>query len=331
MKFRDYYEVLGIKREAKQDEIKKAFRKLAKKYHPDANPGDKKAEEKFKEINEAYEVLGNEEKRRKYDQFGSEFNFANGHDFDPSQFGFNNGKVRYEYRTSGSKGFSDFFDMFFGDGGINLDDILSSRGPTGFSSRGFSANRTGSFKQSIRGEDKEAEVKISVIDGLLGSEKHIGIETPQGKRTLSVKIPKGIQPGGKIRLTGQGGKGVNGGSDGDLFLVIRFKEDEYSLHGYDIHQKVEIMPWVAALGGELKVKTPEAMIIVNIPKGIRSGGSIRIPGKGYHNAIGGRGDLFIQVNINNPGHLSDKQLELYRELKKLDESLAATKGRINDR
>jgi curved DNA-binding protein len=317
MKYRDYYEILGVGKDATQDQIKKAYRKLAKKYHPDANPGNKKAEEKFKEISEAYEVLGNEEKRKKYDQLGSEFNFANGFDFDPSHFGFNN--MHYKYRTSGTGGFSDFFDMFFGDGAINIEDLFSSGGRNGFTKRGFTTASSGNYQQSLRGEDKEAEIKISVIDGLMGAEKRIGIEGPNGRKTLSVKIPKGIQPGGKIRLAGQGGKGINGGLNGDLMLIVRFKEDEYKLKGYDIIQKIEVKPWVAALGGEVKVRTPESKIIVNIPKGIRTGGNIRIPGKGYYNSIGGRGDLYIQVNINNPEYLSQKQLELYRELKELDE------------
>ncbi|MGI6083989.1 MAG: DnaJ C-terminal domain-containing protein [Acetivibrionales bacterium] len=316
MKYRDYYEILGINKDATQDQIKKAYRKLAKKYHPDANPGNKKAEEKFKEINEAYEVLGNDEKRKKYDQFGREFNFTNGYDFDPSQFGFRNGNVRYEYRTSGHGGFSDFFDMFFGDGGINLDDFFSSGNVKGFSDRGFASGSAGNFKH--RGEDKEAEIKISVIDGLLGAEKHITIESPTGRKTLSVKIPKGIQIGGRIRLAGQGGKGMNGGPDGDLYLIVKFIKDEYELKGYDINQKIEVKPWVAALGGEVKVRTPEASIIVNIPKGIRNGGNIRIPGKGYYNTIGGRGDLYIKVYINNPEHLTEKQLEMYGKLKELD-------------
>jgi curved DNA-binding protein len=319
VKYRDYYEILGVKKEATKDQIKKAYRKLAKTYHPDANPGNKKAEEKFKEINEAYEVLGNDDKRKKYDQFGSEFNFANGYDFDPSQFGFNNGNVRYEYRTSGSGGFSDFFDMFFGDGGINLDDLFSTGSRKGFTKGGFNSNPSGTYQQSLRGEDKEAEIRISVIDSLKGAEKHITIESPNGRKTLSVKIPKGIQPGGKIRLAGQGGKGINGGKDGDLMLIVRFKEDEYELKGFDIMQKIEVKPWVAALGGEVNVKTPEARIIVNIPKGIQNGGNIRIPGKGYYNTIGGRGDLYIQVYINNPERLSEKQLELYKKLKELDD------------
>lgn len=308
MQYRDYYKILGVDKDATQEEIKKAYRKLAKAYHPDANPGDKKAEEKFKEISEAYEVLGNEEKRRQYDQLGSTFNFTNGFDFDPSQFGFNN--FRYEFRSTGNTGFSDFFNMFFGDGGINLDDFFGGR--TGFSRRG-----TGSFMQ--RGQDKEVEIKISLLDGLKGSEKLIAIDTPHGRKKLAVKIPKGIMPGGKIRLKGQGGKGINGGPDGDLLLTVQFKEEEYTLKGYDIVQNIEITPWLAALGGDTKVNIPDGKIIVSVPEGIRSGESIRIPGRGYPNNIGGRGDLFLKVSINNPKTLNKKQLDLYKKLKELEE------------
>lgn len=309
MKYRDYYEILGVKKDATQDQIKKAYRKLAKQYHPDANPGNKKAEEKFKEINEAYEVLGDEEKRKKYDRFGSEFNFTNGFDFDPSQFGF--GNMRYEYRTGGpgAGGFSDFFNMFFGEGGgINLDDLFSDR----------RTRRSWGFRQNLRGEDREAEISISVADGLLGAEKRITLEGPDGRKTISVKIPKGIQPGAKIRLANQGGKGINGGTNGDLYLAVRFKEDEYTLKGYDIYKKLEVTPWAAALGGEAQVSLPDSRIIVKIPQGIRSGDNIRIPGKGYYNSTGRRGDLFITIQINNPAHLTQRQRELYQELKKLD-------------
>ncbi len=317
MKYKDYYEVLGVKKDATQDQIKKAYRKLAKAYHPDANPGDKKSEEKFKEINEAYEVLGNDDKRRKYDQFGSEFNFANGYDFDPSQFGYRGGNNRYEFRGSGANGFSDFFDMFFGEGGINMEDLFSSRGG-GFRSRGSTRGGTG-FQQSLKGEDREVEIRISVADGLTGTEKQIVLETPKGRKTLKVKIPKGILPGGKIRLAGLGSPGLNGGPDGDLYLVVQFKEEDYTLKGYDILQKIEIKPWTAALGGEAMVRTPEGRLFVKIPAGIRGGGSIRVAGKGYPNAIGGRGDLYLQVMINNPEHLSEKQKALYQELKELDQ------------
>lgn len=322
MKYRDYYEVLGVSKDATQDQIKKAYRKLAKTYHPDANPGNKQAEEKFKEINEAYEVLGNAEKRRKYDRFGNEYNFSNGADFDPSQFGFNRGNTRYEFRSSNANGFSDFFDMFFGDGGINLDGLFSAK-PGGFKHRGFSAPggyaSNPGFGQSMRGEDKEAEISISVTDGLFGTEKHIAVETPQGRRKFAINIPKGIQPGAKIRLAGQGGPGYQGEANGDLYLVVRFKEDdEYTLRGSDIIRKIEVMPWTAALGGETTVRTPEGKIMVKIPAGIRNGGNIRISGQGYPNSMGGRGDLFLQVAINNPERLGLRQRRLYQQLKDLD-------------
>jgi curved DNA-binding protein len=206
--------------------------------------------------------------------------------------------------------------MFFGNNGMNLDDIFSGRG--NFKQRDYATKNGPQFKRNIRGEDKEVEIKITVPDGLLGAEKHITLETPHGRKTLSVSIPKGIQPGGKIRLGGLGGKGVNKGEDGDLFLVVGFKEDEYTLKGYDIAKTIEVMPWVAALGGEMMVKTPEERILVNIPAGIRDGGNIRIRGKGYYNSIGGRGDLFLKVNINNPEYLNEKQRALYQELKNLD-------------
>ena len=154
MQYRDYYKILGVSKNATQDEIKKSFRKLAKKYHPDANPGDKKAEEKFKEVNEAYEVLGDPEKRKKYDRFG--VNFRNGMDFDPSQFG------HYQYRTSNS-GFSDFFNMFFGDGGIDIDELFGGM-------RGFKTGYT-SGQHRYRGEDIEAEMHINPEEGMAGSEK----------------------------------------------------------------------------------------------------------------------------------------------------------------
>ncbi|NMA67636.1 MAG: DnaJ domain-containing protein [Clostridiaceae bacterium] len=309
MKYRDYYEILGVKKDATQEQIKKAYRKLAKAYHPDANPGDKNAEEKFKEVSEAYEVLGNEEKRRQYDQLGNRFNFADGYDFDPSQFGFNN--INYQFRSSGNSGFSDFFNMFFGDSGIDLNDLFGARARTGFTRRSRET-----FMQ--KGPDKEVEIKISLLDGLKGSERLIAIETPHGRKKIAIKIPKGILPGGKIKLKGQGGKGINGGPDGDLILNVQFKEDEYILKGYDIIQNIEIMPWQAALGGDTKVNTPEDKIIVTIPAGIRTGESIRIRGRGYLNSIGGRGDLYLKVSINNPASLNNKQLELYKKLKELD-------------
>lgn len=302
MKVMDYYKVLGVDKNATQDTIKKSYRKLAKKYHPDANPGSKSAEEKFKEINEAYEVLGDPEKRKKYDQFGT-MDFQNGMDFDPSQFG------HYEFRGS-QNGFSDFFNMFFGDGGINLDDLL--RGGSG--ARSFrSSYSTG---RSLRGEDMEAEIEITPEEGLEGSEKTFSIRSASGTKTLKVRIPKGIPEGGKIKLAGQGHPGPGG--NGDLYIVVRFREGKYRLEGNHLIQKLDVYPWIAALGGEIKVHSPDGTIAVKIPAGIQTDQKIRIPGRGYGRAHEGRGDLFIQVRIINPHPLTEEQKKLYEKLKMLE-------------
>lgn len=314
MKYQDYYQVLGVAKDASQDQIKKAYRKLAKAYHPDANPNNKAAEEKFKEINEAYEVLGNEEKRKKYDELGNAFHFSGGSDFDPSQFGFGK-NVRYEYRTSG-RGFSDFFDMFFNDGGSGMDDLFGGQGRTAFTQGGFSGRGAGNSKAS-KGEDREAEVRISVRDGLKGAEKQIALESSSGRKTLSIKIPKGILPGGKIRLQGQGGKGAAGAPDGDLYLVVNFLEDDLTLKGNDIYMDIGVFPWIAALGGEKAVETPDGKIMVKIPAGIQNGGKIRMAGKGYPNNIGGRGDLYLVVKLVNPERLTEEQRNLYEKLKQV--------------
>ena len=221
MEYKDYYKTLGVDKSASQDEIKKAYRKLAKKYHPDANPGNNKAEERFKEVNEAYEVLGDKDKRQKYDQFGT-MDFQNGMNFDPSQFG------HYEFRGS-QNGFSDFFNMFFGEGGIDLNDLF---GAGGGRTRGFSSGY--STRAQMRGEDIEAEMTISPEDGIEGVEKTFAIRNMNGSKTISVKIPRWIPEGGKIKLSGQGNPGIGGGPNGDLYITIKFKEGQYKLEGKNL-------------------------------------------------------------------------------------------------
>jgi curved DNA-binding protein len=219
MEYKDYYKTLGVEKNASQNEIKKAFRKLAKKYHPDSNPGDKKAEEKFKEINEAYEVLGDEEKRKKYDTLGSNFNFGNGYDFDPFKYGFG-GNTKYTYNagktsTSG-RGFSDFFNMFFG--GDGFDDILSGLGNrTGYAGSGFS-----NMQYPINGDDVEAEIEITPEEGFAGIEKRIKINIDGQEKTISFRIPAGIRQDEKVKIAGQGRSGSNDGRNGDLYLKVKF-------------------------------------------------------------------------------------------------------------
>ncbi len=307
MKYLDYYQVLGVEKDATQDVIKKSYRKLAKKYHPDANPGNKSAEERFKELNEAYEVLGDPEKRKKYDQFGHSMNFQNGMDFDPSQFG------HYEFR-GGNNDFSDFFNMFFGEGGLNMDDIFGGGSGTQGFRTGFSSNR-----RSMRGEDIEAEMQITPEEGLEGSEKTFSIRTAAGTKTLSVRIPRGVPEGGRVKLAGQGHPGTGGGPSGDLYIIIRFKEGRYRLEGKHLIQRLDIAPWVAALGGEMKVQSPDGAIMVKIPAGIQSDQKIRVQGKGYGKSNENRGDMLIQVRIMNPRHLTDEQKKLYEMLRKTEQ------------
>lgn len=306
MRYKDYYKVLGVEKNAAQDHIKKSYRKLAKKYHPDANPGNKRAEEKFKEINEAYEVLGDPEKRKKYDQFGHTMNFQNGMNFDPSQFG------QYEFRSN-QNGFSDFFNMFFGDGGVDLNSFFGSGPRTRNFHSGFSTSA-----HSRRGDDMEAEMFITPEEGMDGTEKKVTIRSGTSTKTLSVRIPKGIPEGGKIKLAGQGHLDPGGGPAGDLYIIIRFKEGRYKVEGNNLIQRVDIYPWKAALGGELKVQSPDGLIKVRIPAGIQTDNKIRIPGRGYGSTAQNRGDLFIEIRIINPTQLTDEQRKLYEKLKKIE-------------
>lgn len=315
MKYRDYYEVLGVDKKASQDEIKKAYRKLAKKYHPDAHPGDKAAEEKFKEANEAYEVLGNEEKRKKYDQFGREGDFRNGVDFDPSQYGFGN-NVRYEFRQGNAGDFSDFFNMFFG-GGSPFDS---------FEEDGIFGRRTGRRgsaprSRQMRGQDSEAVLEITPAEGFTGAEKRISLRTPAGERTISLKIPAGIRPGEKIKLSGQGGPGINGGRNGDLYLKVEFVRDSgIELNGLNLEAQIALYPWEAALGSEVSYNTLDGRISVKIPAGIQSGSKVRVAGRGYRDKSGMRGDLYLRVAIVNPERLNSAQLELYEKLGRISPS-----------
>jgi len=302
MQYNDYYNILGIDKKASQEDIKKSYRKLAKKYHPDVNQGNKQAEEKFKEINEAYEVLSDLEKRKKYDDFGNETNFRNGYDFDPSQYGKN---VRYEYRTGETGEHSDFFNMFFGGNGLDFDNLFGNAG-TKKSSRSFSS----------QGEDIEAEIELTIQEGFRGVEKRITLRSQSGEKNLTFKIPQGVKDGEKIRLRGQGSSGSNGGKNGDLFLAVKVRSsDKFTIEGNNLTTALDIMPWDAALGSELAVETIDGKILVKVPTGIQTDSKIRVAAKGYVDREGIRGDLYIRVRIVNPSNITNEMKELYKKLK----------------
>ncbi|MDR7857415.1 J domain-containing protein [Tissierella sp.] len=306
MEYKDYYKILEVDKNSSQDEIKKSYRKLAKKYHPDLNPDNNKAQEKFKEINEAYEVLGDEDKKKKYDTFGSGYNFTNGQNFDPSQYGFGNGG--YTYTSSGGGDFSDFFNMFFEGAG--------QRGSN--RSGGFDlGNLFGGGRKSSKkvAPSYESELNITMEEGYHGITKDITLNIGGENKTLSVNIPKGIFPGKRLKV-----KGEKWGIKGDILFKINFMEDRKNeLDGLNIISKLDLLPWEAALGEKKVVKTMDGKIKIDIPKAISSGKKIRIPKKGYKDMNGDQGDLFVEINIVNPPSLSEEEIELYEKLKEISQ------------
>lgn len=314
MDFKDYYKVLGVDKSASADEIKKTYRKLAKKYHPDANKGNKASEEKFKEISEAYEVIGDEAKRAKYDELyedmkSGRFN-ANYGGFDPSAARGNaGGNGGYQYTWSSSDGdgdFSDFFNMFFGGGGAargGFGDIFGGR-----SSRGFGS-------ADMNGEDINAKVEIGIRQAYKGGEQAVTLQTESGTKTVKFKIPAGIQSGEKIRLSGLGGSGYGKGRPGDLFLEIELKpEAGFTFSGPDLEKTIDIYPWQAALGDEVQITTLDERLKVKIPAGIQTGGKLRVASRGYPAKNGKRGALSLVVRIVNPARLTPDMKKLYEQL-----------------
>jgi len=307
MQYKNYYDILGVDKNASLDEIKKTYRKLAKQFHPDANPGNKQAEDKFKDINEAYEVLGDEEKRKKYDALGNNMNFRN---FDPSQVR----GYKSEYRTDSSP-FSDFFNVFFGKNAINLDDIFSGLG-FGAGQRTYT-EREGEFdtRKSVfsDGADVETELTIAIEEAFFGAEKKLNLR--QDEKTYSVKIPAGIRDGEKIRLAELGHVGMNG-RKGDLYINIKIKEDPYfRLEGSDMVVSLPLAPWEAALGCQAKIRVIDGTLSIMVPAGIQSGQRLRLAGKGYRSGGGGRGDLFAEVAIMVPRTMNGQERRLFEELR----------------
>lgn len=325
MEYKDYYAILGVNKTATQEEIRKAYRKLAKQYHPDMNKGDKSSEAKFKDVGEAYEVLGDAEKRKKYDMFGNQTQFTGGSNFDPSQYGFNGGNVRYEYAGGGDH--SDFFNMFFSGSGINFDDLFGGSARTGGRTSRvyegddlsdlFGGSRTGGRSQrTLDGRNIEAEIEITPEEGAAGTEKRISLQTETGTRTIDFKVPKGVKDGETIRLKGQGYAGASGGQTGDLRMTVHLVSSaRFAIEGNDLVTTVDVYPWDAALGAKHTVDTLDGRIAVKIPAGVQSGSRIRVAGKGYPVRSGTRGDLFIKVRIVNPTHLTSEQKKLYEKLK----------------
>lgn len=292
---------------ASQEEIKKAFRRLAKKYHPDVRGGDKAAEERFKRVSEAHEVLGDKKRRQEYDELRRN---PPPPGFDPSGFGYGNaGPGGFERTVSyGDGDFSDFFEMFFGRG-------RSSQEPFG-----FRAARS----RSVPGQDAESDIEITAGEGFAGTKRSVALEMNGSRKTINFAIPPGTADGARIKLKGQGGPGAGGGRAGDLYLRVRVRDPRFELDGLNLTADARLLPWEAALGAQIPFDTLDGQILVKVPAGMQTGQRVRIAGRGYRNGKGDRGDLFVRVRIVNPPTLTAEQRKLYEQLQK---SAGSTAGR----
>mgnify|MGYP000323170378 CR=1 FL=1 len=324
---RDYYEVLGIGKNADAKEIKKAYRKLAKKYHPDMNPGDKQAEQKFKEITEAYNVLSDQGKKKLYDQYGFaafEEGFGQG-GFD--QGGFKQGGAGSGFGSGGfrSSGFGNGgYQEYHFEGGDDMGDIFGDMFKNMFHGQGGFGGSTGGFHQQsyrMKGEDLHADVNVSFDDAAFGCEKliHLTSQNGTGKRTsLQVHVPAGIDDGQSIRLKGKGMPGVGGGEAGDLFLKVHVgARPGFERKGMDVYTSAEIPFTTAVLGGEAVVQTLTGRVVCKINPGTQSGTKIRLKGKGIVSMkdAGRYGDQYVTVQIDVPKNLSN---EAKRKLKEFE-------------
>jgi curved DNA-binding protein len=325
--YKDYYQLLGVDRKATPEEIKKAFRKLATKYHPDRNAGDARMEEKFKEINEANEVLSDKEKRARYDALGA--NWRQGQQFNPNDFADifgqmggrqSRGGYRFETRTpgGGAEGgnFSDFFETLFGGLGGGMEDIFNGAGGGGRMGGGAGPFGAGGAHQPQT--DVDASLSIPLREAYLGTTRRISFNRMDAhgraaRQDYDVKIPAGIREGQKIRLKGQGS--VAGSRAGDILITIRIAGDpRFALEGEDLAADLPLAPWEAALGGRIQFATLEGQVEIKVPPGIQPGKRLRVRGHGWPLKEGGRGDLLLRVTIAVPEHMTGQERELMEKL-----------------
>jgi DnaJ-class molecular chaperone len=336
-KTKDYYEVLGVKRGASDDEIKKAYRKLARKFHPDLNPGDKAAEEQFKQLQEAYDVLSEAENRKLYDQYGDNWRAVKAGAGVPPPGWESAGRT-----TAGAGGpppggfdFSDFdFSGFQGAGGFDFGDL--------FGRAGRSAGARG--RRSSRGQDVEAELELSLEEAHRGGRRTLQMQVAEvcptcngagvkdnkpcptcggagqvlKPKTIEVNIPAGVREGSTIRLAGQGGAGLNGTQPGDLYLHIRLRPHPvFTVRGDDLEVELPVAPWEAALGAKVEAPTIDGKVELKVPPGAQSGQRLRLRGQGLNKRKGGRGDEYARLKVVLPKEIGDEERRLFEELKRI--------------
>lgn len=300
MAFIDYYKILGLEKSASADDIKKAYRKLARKYHPDMNPNDKEAEKKFKEINEANEVLSNAENRAKYDKYGE--NWKHGEEYERAQQ-----QQRQQYSGGGFSGgdfggggedFSDFFQSMFGGSGGG----------------GFGRSSRGSASGKFKGQDVSAELTLSLRDAAKTHQQTFDIN---GKK-VRITIPAGVYDGQQIKLKGHGNPGANGGPNGDLYITFNIAEDkDFKREGDNLRSSVEIDLYTAVLGGDVTIHTLDGSVNLKVKPETQNGTTVRLKGKGFpvYKKDGQFGDLYVTYTVKTPTNLTEQQKELFQQLK----------------
>jgi curved DNA-binding protein len=304
--YKDYYKTLGVPRTATADELKKSFRKLAREHHPDVAKDKKKSEEKFKEKNEAYEVLSDPTKRKKYDELGADW--KSGADFrpPPGHGGFSGGQGFRGGRTMseediqahfGGTGFSDFFEQMFG------------------ARRGGRDSFAPHADVAERGHDVEGDILVTLQEAATGSIRSVTVQHGNRNETHQVRIPAGVTEGQKLRLSGRGASGSGGGEAGDLYLNVRFaKHPDFDLDGHDLVHELELAPWEAALGAEVSVPTLDGRVKLKIAAGTQSGQKLRVRNRGLPLRDGTHGDLIVVAQIAVPAKLSDAEKKLWEQL-----------------
>jgi len=291
MAFIDYYKILGVSKNASEKDIKKAYRKLARKYHPDLNPNDKVAEKKFKEINEANEVLSNPENRKKYDQYGEHWQNAEAYE---------KAKQQQQYSTQGGFGgqseedFSDFFESMFGG----------------------KSTRTQGRQARFRGQDFNAQLKLDLKDVYTTHKRTLTVNN----KNIRITIPAGVENGQVIKIKGHGGKGINGGPNGDLYIQFSIvNKTPFKRDGDNLYASVDLDLYKALLGGEIMVNTFDGKVKLTVKPETQNGTKVKLKGKGFpvYKKQGQFGDLYVTYNIKTPTNLSAKEKELFAELAKL--------------
>lgn len=301
MAYIDYYKILGVDKSATQDDIKKAYRKLARKLHPDLNPDDKESERKFKELNEANEVLSNPENRAKYDKYGE--NWKHGEEYEKAQ----QQQRQYQQQQSYGGGFSG---ADFGEGEDFSDFFQNMFGGSG----GFGKSSRGRASGKFKGQDVQAELTLNLRDAAVTHPQTFEIN---GKK-VRITIPAGVYDGQKIKLKGHGNPGVNGGPSGDLYITFNIPVDpDFERIGDDLKTKVSIDLYTAVLGGDVKVNTLNGSVNLKVKPETQSGMTVRLKGKGFpvYKKDGEHGDLFVTYEVKLPVNLTEKQKELFEQLK----------------